>query len=87
MQKGGKTFAATLFLEWTNNEKTNIETNIRLSALEVSEANKAKDIEDMKNNQKKFFKIFYIATGVGLSLGLVGSVLSFVLDLYSKIPK
>lgn len=75
-------------------EATNKETNDRLSKLENAQksrtesTNEMKDtIESMQKSQQKFYKYFYIGTGIISTIIGLGSLLMFILNLMSKIPE
>ena len=44
-------------------------------------------VDKLIKTQAKFLKFFYIGTGVIITIGMLISAITFIADLYSKIPK
>jgi uncharacterized membrane protein len=66
--------------ELTKLNTTSNENNTKIKEMEICQTK-------IKETQSKFIKIFWIGTGVVTTIVAMGSLILFILDLMSKIPK
>ena len=73
--------------KYTEIEHSNREINTELVSQRKASKEQQEMLNTMQKNQSKFYKVFYIGTGIVAGIGFIASAVMWILNILSKIPQ